>query len=232
MRHTHRIRGKPTTHDELWSPDLSVIMWATRVAKPGHELDLENWARRLADAAARFPGHELSEVRRTGGGEVSVTISFSSAREAASWEKSELRASLVDEGSRFTSSLATMTSVGATAPGRLRSALVVWLGLFPFALLINAAAGSRLDDLSLLPRTLVTTLTLVPLAMWIGIPLVNRFWPSTAARRGGTRQRLLTISSRGVRCLRRCVPQRVGWPRAVRRGSGRPHRRARRRSAP
>lgn len=49
----------------------------------------------------------------------------------------------------------------------------VWAGLFPFSLLFTATAGPVVTTLPVLAQSLVTSMVLVPLAVYIGIPLVN-----------------------------------------------------------
>ncbi|WP_375000875.1 hypothetical protein [Aeromicrobium sp. CTD01-1L150] len=154
----------------------SVTMAARRLAVPGHAAELAFWARRLTEAADEFPGHRHSEVRRPRRGEVQVSLTFASMQEAAVWESSERRRSLMAEGAELTDGTSTVSLALAQPPGKLRTAVVVWLGLFPFALLLNAVGGVALDGLPLLVRTLVTTLVLVPLAVFVGIPVINRLW--------------------------------------------------------
>ncbi len=59
---------------------------------------------------------------------------------------------------------------------------MVWAGLFPFALLLNMVAGPLLAGMPVLPRTLLTTAVLVPLAVYAGIPAVHRLTASRPRR--------------------------------------------------
>lgn len=184
-------RDRGSSGEAPASLSVPVAISATRLAKPGRASDLTAWALRLGEGAAQFPGYQRHDVSHTGVGQILTTISFATATEAAAWERSDQRASLLDEGVEYTDLILLGTPRPAAAPSRLRSIAMVWLALFPFALLLNAVGGPFFAGLALLPRTLVTTLTTVPLVVVFGIPVVNRLWPPhrrwprwTLSRRG------------------------------------------------
>jgi len=49
--------------------------------------------------------------------------------------------------------------------------VVIWLAFFPVSLIFNFLLAPLLNELSLLPRVLVSTLALTPLMVFLFIPL-------------------------------------------------------------
>jgi uncharacterized protein len=171
---------------------IPVTVAATRRARPPAADALRQWAAQLCTAAAQFPGHLASEVRHLDGRRpgVTVALTFASAQAASVWEGSVQRADLVEEAESFCegpASPAPMLTGGGPAPARWRTALVVWAGLFPFALLLNVTAGPALASLPVLLRTTITTVALVLPTVYIGVPLFQKVL--FAGRRAGRRRR-------------------------------------------
>ena len=167
---------------------LPVTVAATRRARADRGEDLERWAAELCAAAAEFPGRTDGRVRLRrvrGSVEVTVAVTFVSAAAAHAWEVSRQRAVLVAGGDDLTDGEAWPAAMlwPAPVPPRWRTALVVWAGLFPFALALNAWAAEPLAWLPVLPRTVLSTALLVPLAVYLGIPAVQRL---LGGRGGGT----------------------------------------------
>jgi antibiotic biosynthesis monooxygenase (ABM) superfamily enzyme len=52
--------------------------------------------------------------------------------------------------------------------------VAIWLAFFPVSLLFNFILGPLLNEVSLLPRVLVSTLCLTPLMVYFFIPLSTR----------------------------------------------------------
>ncbi|MNG14618.1 hypothetical protein D3C84_983850 [compost metagenome] len=52
--------------------------------------------------------------------------------------------------------------------------MAIWLAFFPVSLLFNFALGPLLNEMSLLPRVIVSTLCLTPLMVYFFIPLSTR----------------------------------------------------------
>lgn len=171
---------------------LPVTMAATRRALPGQEAELERWAGRLCAAASTSVGYQTCDVHCGYDGEakvVTVTLTFTSATAASTWEASTVRASLLEQADRLTDGAPAPADLTTVAGGssRIWTAVVVWAGLTPFALVLNILAGPALNALPVVPRTLLTTVLLVPLALFVGVPLVNRGLAAgrTRARRRG-----------------------------------------------
>lgn len=157
---------------------LPVIVAATRRARPHRGDDLQAWAADLRRAAADFPGHVCSDVGQRevrGSVELTVAVTFDSAAAASAWENSPERAALVVEAEALTEGEPTAAALLLPGQGqsRLRTAVIVWAGLFPFALALNVLAATPLASLHVVPRTLLSTLLLVPLAVYVGIPAVQ-----------------------------------------------------------
>lgn len=166
---------------------LPVTVAATRRAGPDRDDDLERWAADLCAAAGAFPGSMRCDTRRSRAGgplEITVSVTFDSAASAYDWERSGARAALVARGDELTEGdvvSALLQPPGPAIP-RWRTALIVWAGLFPFALALNAWV-TPLAELPVVVRTLVSTAVLVPLAIYVGIPLVQRALRLGARRR-------------------------------------------------
>jgi antibiotic biosynthesis monooxygenase (ABM) superfamily enzyme len=157
---------------------LPVTVAATRRARPDRGDDLEAWAASLCSAAAEFPGQLRSDVRRRrvrGAAELTVAVTFDSAAAASAWEDSPERAAVVARGDALTEGEPAAAALILSGPAqpRWRASLIVWAGLFPFALALNVLAAAPLAALPVLPRTLLSTALLVPLAVYVGIPAVH-----------------------------------------------------------
>jgi antibiotic biosynthesis monooxygenase (ABM) superfamily enzyme len=166
---------------------LPVTVAATRRARPHRAEDLERWAATLCATAGDSPGTRGCDIRRRrvrGSLELTVSVTFASAAAAHAWETSPARAALIARGDALTDGDATAALLfpAGPPPPRWRTALVVWAGLFPFALLVNVLAAAPLAGLPVGVRTLLTTALLVPLAVYVGIPAVQRLLSSRSRR--------------------------------------------------
>lgn len=156
---------------------LPVTMSATRRPRPGSAGQLHAWAAMICAEATHTSGHLDSRFERHGDGSVTVTVTFESAAAIAGWEVSDRRARCLAVADGLTDGApAPVTAARAQAPGappRWRTALVVWAGLFPFSLLFTVVAGRFVTTLPVVVQSLVTSVVLVPLAVYVGIPVVN-----------------------------------------------------------
>jgi antibiotic biosynthesis monooxygenase (ABM) superfamily enzyme len=159
-------------------------------AKPSHGELLRGRASELCDTARTFPGYLHSNIRvrdASGTQEIIVGASFRHAKDLAVWEHSEQRAGhlqeceLLMEGPGRHLSLADLDSgmAGdppgqlATAPPRWKTALWVWIALFPTSVALNFLVAPHLDGLPLVLRTLITALLTVPIVVWLGVPAAH-----------------------------------------------------------
>ncbi|MFF5991289.1 hypothetical protein [Prauserella flavalba] len=162
---------------------LPVTVLVSRTARTDGAA-LLRWAHGLCQDAARFPGHLASHVgtAETGGSvTVHIGVSFACSADLARWERSDARARRLAEGDRLTRgepvalSLADLGPAGAPpAGGRLRSAILIWVALFPPAAAVNALLIPYLDAWPGLARTLVLTLVLVPVVVFGTLPPLQR----------------------------------------------------------
>lgn len=155
---------------------------------------LQQWAERLCDAASAFPGFLGCRVHSSPTDEsfeVVIGLSFTDVRSLLAWEQSTERAECLRVGASLTEGPPTALSIeslfiesmdgrlwASNAPSpttipRWLSALVVWIGLFPPALLLNLVLDPFLTDWPAPLRTLVATLILVPLVVFVTVPLLQ-----------------------------------------------------------
>jgi antibiotic biosynthesis monooxygenase (ABM) superfamily enzyme len=136
-----------------------------------------------------MPGHLATHVSRVQGEDrttVRIGVTFASAEEILRWERSAMRSQRLAEVDALTYGPPVALSVddlerwGLTSrpqtpsPSRLRSAILIWIALFPPALLMNVLVMPGLDEWPVLANTLLLTLTLVPVVVFVTLPLLNR----------------------------------------------------------
>lgn len=159
------------------------LMVARRVAE-GRYQELIAWLHEGEQLATDFPGYLGSGVLAPPSGDDEYQIIFRFADEATlhAWEYSVSRKAWLLRGSDLFAhpSEHRVNGIdgwfGATGqrPPRWKQAVAIWLAFFPVSLLFNAALGPLLSELGLLPRVLVSTLTLTPLMVYLFIPLSTR----------------------------------------------------------
>lgn len=166
---------------------LPVLVYISRLASPGREDDLVRWAELLCNDASDFAGYLGSSVRATRGADglaVIVGVRFESADRLLAWEASEERRHRLEEGTPLTAGRPIAMSLqeleaglagerGAVVP-RWRTALMVWLALFPLALLSGAFLMPWLEPLPWPLATAVSTLVTVAAVIWATLPIVHR----------------------------------------------------------
>jgi antibiotic biosynthesis monooxygenase (ABM) superfamily enzyme len=168
---------------------LPVTVVVSRRARPGREADLVAWAGGIRDAAARFPGHlgaQIHEPTPPSNEDLVIVFGFSTADQLHAWEASAERAEWlvqgdeVSVGGQRTHTLETLASLftepGTTgvAPPRWMSATVILLSIYPLSLLLGLVVSPRLGGLPVWLRSLVTSLIIVPLMVWVAVPTVSK----------------------------------------------------------
>lgn len=173
---------------ELSMP-VTVVM--ARRAAPGRASELLAWAQRLCAVAATFPGHLSHKVQEARDGdeatEVVVGLSFTTSGDLVRWEQSEARAVVLEAAGGLTQGSPTPLTLAdmdvrlwadkgppASLPSRWRAALIVWLGLFPPAVVVNLLLEPYSHGWPTALRTLVLTVVLVPVVVLGTVPLLNR----------------------------------------------------------
>jgi antibiotic biosynthesis monooxygenase (ABM) superfamily enzyme len=174
------------------SMPVTVVM--TRRAREDHGPELVAWAEALCTTAATFPGHLSHAVHETtpGGGatEVAVGLSFAGSEDLVRWERSDARAAALEAGGELTEGTPTPLTLeemdarlwgkperaasSVSSVSRWRAAGVVWLGLFPPAVLVNLALEPFTTGWPVVLRTLLLTVVLVPVVVLGTVPLINR----------------------------------------------------------
>lgn len=181
---------------------LPATVVVSRKARPGCEQRLRDWSRTLCQHAASHPGHLRSRVFRepvNGSGELVLGITFSSPKALASWHVSSGRVQLLAAATEITDGPAHPLSVDDLTPEewilgsstrpvspqqpRWVPALIVWLALYPCALVIGWLLGPVLDSRPLPLRTFLTSTVLVPVVLFAGVPVVQRLLGPLLRRR-------------------------------------------------
>lgn len=165
---------------------LPVTVFVSRTA---HELKgsaLTRWAHELCRDAELFSGFLGAHVAtRTDSGAFTVYIgvSFSGAEPLLRWERSDERARRLAQGDELTRGApvtVTLAEFGRAitpettpAPSKLRSAVLIWIALFPPAAVVNAALMPQLEAWPGIARTLLLTVILVPTVVFGTLPLLQ-----------------------------------------------------------
>lgn len=185
------------------SPILPVTVAVRRRTVPEHASELEAWAHGLCESARGFTGFIGFEVSvRDHGGDVEVVsgISFRTSADLVAWEHSDARQRHLAKGTQLTDGPVTGVTVAdldsglfgdapgrvAVAPPRWKTAIAVWMAIFPAALIVNLVLVPRLESLPIALITLISTLLLVPFVVWCGLPIVHSLWGRVADLFRGT----------------------------------------------
>lgn len=180
-------------------PTFPVTVAVRRRVAPERVGELEGWAHSLCGSARGYAGFLGSEVSvRDHGGvmEVVTGISFRTSADLIAWERSDDRDRHLAMSAQLTEGPVTGVTVAdldsglfgelpgrvAVAPARWKTAVAVWLALFPAALVVNVFLLPRVDSLPTVLATLMSTLLLVPFVVWCGMPVVHFFWGRIANR--------------------------------------------------
>lgn len=186
----------------MLSTPLPATVVVSRKARPGCEQQLQDWSRTLCQHAAIHPGHLRSRVFREpvgGRGELVLGITFSSPETLVTWHVSPGRVQQLAAVAELTEGAAQPLSVDdlipeewilapsgpPTSPRQPRwvPALIVWLALYPCALLIGWLLGPVVESWPLPLRTLLTSALLVPVVLFVGVPVVQRLLAPVLGRR-------------------------------------------------
>lgn len=165
---------------------LPVTMAAVRSARPGEQTALEAWGHSLCATARRFPGYLHSWVQNVdpNAARVSIGVTFATAHDLAQWQASPERLQHLREGARLTDG-APLAPPDGTMPERSQCsteppqprwllALLVWLGLYPPAVLLNCCLSWMMASWPVPASTFVTTAALVLFVVFVSLPLLQR----------------------------------------------------------
>jgi uncharacterized protein len=165
---------------------LPVTMAAVRSARSGKQTSLETWAHSLCSIALGFPGCVGCRVSYLdpSASRILVSVTFATAQDLLQWQDSQERHEHLRRGEPLTDgrpvpvagSVEPAQSSSATegAQPRWLLALLVWLGLYPPALLINVYLRSMFTSWPVALSTLVITGALVVFVVFFSLPLLQR----------------------------------------------------------
>lgn len=186
-------------------PPRSVGMVISTRVRPGKEAEYLAWQREIDAAAARFPGHQGSEVFPPipGRQEEWVTVvRFDSPGHLDTWIDSDVRRKLIAKGEPLFAHV-QLAKVGAGFPGWFtpgkdggdaagmppswKQALAVLLVLYPLVMLLSRYLFPFLEGLPSPVAMFAGNAVSVAMLTWGMMPLVNRllgFWlvPDAGAR--------------------------------------------------
>jgi uncharacterized protein len=182
----HRSPGSGAT-----PPTLPVTVVVARRPRPGREAAAQHWAHGVCAAASEFPGYLGSEVRAPhehDRGDLVVAMSFASSDHLMRWEQSAERRSCLAAGAALTEGQPAASGITGLEdlffrrlesgpPARWRMAVLIWLALYPAAVVLATFVAPHLAALPQAVSTLVTSLVLVPFVIYVGAPLVQRMLP-------------------------------------------------------
>jgi len=174
---------------------LPVTVVMSRRAKPGDGQALLGWAEQMCHTAAAFPGYLDGRVQTVPnaegeGAEIVTGLSFATGQDLITWEQSNERAACLEAGGMLTAGPPRAVSIGSPS-GRLwvaggpreplqlsrgMSTFLIWLGLFPPAVLLNLVMETFADSWHIGARTFVMTAVLVPVVVLGTVPLVQRLY--------------------------------------------------------
>ncbi|MBD8483058.1 MULTISPECIES: antibiotic biosynthesis monooxygenase [Pseudomonas] len=160
------------------------LMVARRVAD-GKYQDLIAWLHEGEQLATDFPGYLGSGVLAPAPGDDEFQIIFRFADETTlhAWEHSASRRSWLGRGSdlfaqphvhRVSGTEGWFGDSGLQRPPRWKQAVAIWLAFFPVSLIFNFLFGHVLNEISLVPRIMLSTLALTPIMVFFFIPLSTR----------------------------------------------------------
>ena len=165
-----------------------VTVSVSRRAAPDQEQVVHAWLRAGTSLAEAFPGFLGTGWLRPDPGSDTWHVVYRFADEAAlaAWERSPERGWWLSsaEGVVEESASARRTGVEgwfdaptpvatATAPPRWKQAVTIWLGFFPVSLLSAVLLLPHLQGVPLVLRTLLSTLCVTPVMIWLVLPRVT-----------------------------------------------------------
>jgi antibiotic biosynthesis monooxygenase (ABM) superfamily enzyme len=175
-----------------------VTLMVARRAAEGHYQELIAWLHEGEHLATDFPGYLGSGVLAPPPDDDEFQIIFRFADEVTlhAWEHSASRQSWLQRGSGLFAQPHEHRVAGTDGwfgnvahpshPPRWKQSVAVWLAFFPVNLTFNFLLGHWLNELSLVPRIMLSTLVLTPIMVFWFIPLSSRLlagWLHPAEKR-------------------------------------------------
>ena len=171
-------------------PSPVTTIFARRV-RSGFEPQYEEWLRGINRTSAQFPGHQGTTILRPGVGrtEYIAIVQFDSAQNLERWLVSKERADWLAKLESITLESEEMSSLTGmerwfTLPDRsvtqaspkYKSALLVFLGLYPLVLTPNLLWAPLTGTWPAALRILVSLAVSIPLMVWVIMPQLTRLF--------------------------------------------------------
>ena len=165
-------------------------IFARRV-RPGSEERYETWLHGINQAAASFPGHQGVTVLRpeAGRAEYVVVAQFDSTDNLDRWLDSDERRRWLDEVEPLTldaQEVATMTGMErwftlpdrsvAHAPPRWKTALLLFAGLYPTALILGMCLQPLIASWPSPLKVFASLAVSIPVMVWGVMPMLTRLF--------------------------------------------------------
>jgi antibiotic biosynthesis monooxygenase (ABM) superfamily enzyme len=167
-----------------------VTVTVSRLPLPGCEDALHLWALGMVEQAKTFPGHRGAGVFPPIPGvqpEQVIAFSFATQDDLDRWQTSNVRQEWLARAATLTRAPATrhiLTGLEGlfaaqdrspvVPPPRWKTAVTIWIAVYPLTVLLNLLLMPLVGDWSLPLRALVTTLLLAPLMVYLGVPFVSK----------------------------------------------------------
>ena len=183
----------PVTTTEQAPTPLPVTVSTARRAVPGQESVVAAWLRTGSALVEEFPGCLGAGWLRPPAGDDTwhAVYRFVDADALRAWELSPQRAWWLSSAQGLVEDTETVRRTGVEGwfdtpvqleverrgtppPPRWKQAVVIWLGFFPVSLLSALLLLPHLDGLSVVPRTVVSTLCLTPVMVFLVLPRITR----------------------------------------------------------
>ena len=170
--------------------DVPVSVIVTRTPKPGKTAELVAWADGISHVAQAFPGHRGAVIYPPNPpqqADLVMAFSYASAQDLLNWEHSAERAEWLAKAedlaeparygaspSGFESLFGNRPGTPVTPPPRWKTAMIIFLALYPFSLLVNWLLVPSLLSWNLFARVLLTTIIIVIYMAWLGVPYLSK----------------------------------------------------------
>ena len=166
-------------------------MTVARRASPDQEQLVQAWLHAGTSLAETFAGFlGVGWLRPTAGSDTwHMVYRFADESSLGTWERSPERAWWLASGEGVVEEAGSARRTGVegwfdaprpvaepTAPApppRWKQAVTIWLGFFPVSLLSAVLLLPRLQGLPVVPRTLVSTVCVTPVMIWLVLPRVT-----------------------------------------------------------
>jgi uncharacterized protein len=172
----------------------SVTVLITRSPRQGNQKEFEQALSDTIDAALEFPGHlgvTILKPQRGDNNDYQIIVKFASqadyqrwchSNEAAYWFKILNRLEEKPPNLEIMTGLETWFAVNSSVsrpmipPPRYKMAIITWIAIFVFIVIINLLFGSFLASLPMLLRSFVLTVGLVALMTYVVMPRMTRLF--------------------------------------------------------